>query len=141
MKKFISSLLISTAVSLACTSALADPITHTVDYVCPAANGLSNFGTYISGFGSEILSSRTTNTVYFQSIQPPVNVPNSLVNYSNSVTSYDGPTGFVTCSFKSSNPSEANFDISYNITNGKGGQILSQTSNTISIQFFVGLQK
>ena len=140
MKRIISSVFIAVA-CLANTSVFADPITHPVDYICPNASSLGNFGTYIAGFGSEILSSRTTNTIYFQTRSPLINIPGSLINYSNSGTNYDGPTGYVTCSFTSSNPSENNFDISYNITNGKGGQIQSKTSSTIRVLFFVGLGK
>src|SRR5690349_5216723 len=135
MKRIISSVFIVVA-SLANTSVIADPITHSVDYICPNASSLGNFGTYIGGFGSEILSSRTTNTIYFQSRKPLNDVPSSLVNYSNSGTNYDGPTGYVTCSFSSANPSEGDFDISYYITNGKGGMIQSRTSNTINVLFF-----
>lgn len=141
MKKLISSLLIITAASLANTPTLAAPITHSVDFICPDASALGHFGTYISGFGSEILSSRTTSSIYFQSRESLINVPTSLANYSNSGTNYNGPIGSVICSFRSSNPSESEFDISYNITNGKGGQILSRTNNTMRVLFFVGLGK
>lgn len=122
-------------------SVYADPVTHPVDYICPNASSLGNFGTYIAGIGFEILSARTTNTIYFQTRNPLMGVPSSLINYSNSGTNYDGPTGTVTCSFSSSNPAESNFDISYNITNGKGGQIQYRNSNSIRVLFFIGLAK
>jgi hypothetical protein len=141
MKKIFSSLLVMAVSILMSSTTFADPITHPVDYVCPNASSLGYFENYIAGFGTEILSRSTSNTIYFKSIKPLNNVPDSLVNYSNSGTSYDGPTGYVTCSFKSTNPTENDFDISYNITNGKGGQILSRTLNTIRILFFVGIKK
>lgn len=140
MKKIISPILITLIAGFANTLVLADPITHIVDYICPAPGVLSNFGNYISGFGSEILSRSTTNTIYFQSKQYLPGVPSSLVNYNNSATSYDAPSGYVTCSYISSNPSENSFDVSYNITNGKGGRILSRTNNTINVLFLVGVR-
>jgi hypothetical protein len=140
MKRILSSVFIVVSV-LANVSVYADQITHPVDYICPSVSSLGHFETYIAGMGSEILSSRTTNTIYFKSRNPLRDIPSSLINYSNSGTNYDGPTGYVTCSFASSNPAESNFDISYNITNGKGGQIQLRTSNSIRVLFFVGLNK
>jgi hypothetical protein len=140
MKKIISSLLIIIAAGLANTSLQADPVSHIVDYTCPSASALENFGVYIAGFGLEKLTSRTTIPIYFQSNKPLYNVPSSLVNYTNSGSDYDGPTGHVKCIFTSSNPYERSFDISYNITNGKGGVIQSKTNSTISVLFFYGLK-
>lgn len=140
MKKIINSLIISFGVMLASPLALAAPITHTVDFVCPAASSLANFGNYIAGFGSEILSRSTTNIIYFQSRDGIQDVPSSFVNYSNAATSYDGPSGSVMCKYLSTNASERSFDISYTITNGKGGRIITQTNNTIRVLFLVGFK-
>jgi hypothetical protein len=137
-KKIISSVLVTTASCLLSAAVLAYPVANNATFDCPAANGLSNFGSYLAGFGSESIAG-VTNTIYFQSIQSlPAGIPDSLANYSNSATSYNMATGYVTCSFTSSNSAESNFDISYYVTNGKGGVIQSQANNTISIAFPVG---
>jgi hypothetical protein len=140
MKRILSSVFIAVLI-LVGSSASADPITHPVDFICPNASSLGHFGTYIAGTGSEVLSSRTTNPIHFESRSLLIGVPHSLANYSNSDTHYDGPSGYVSCSFTSSRFYENGFRILYKIRNGKGGQILSKNSNTIRVLFFVGLGK
>jgi hypothetical protein len=139
MKKIISSLFIAVT-SLTNTPVIADPITHYVAYVCPQVDSLGNFGSYIGGYGSETLSARTTNPVYFQSRKNLNTVSGPLNHYLNSGTNYDGPAGYVTCSYSSNYPSDGDFDLTYTVTNGKGGHIQSRTNNTIGILFYVGLK-
>ncbi|MBA2649819.1 MAG: hypothetical protein H0U75_09555 [Legionella sp.] len=141
MKKIISSLIISVAATFVQIPAIADPITHKVDFICPAADTLANFGQFIAGYGSEILSASTTNKIFFKSKQCSLDVPTYLGNYFSTTTNYDGPSGIVTCSYNSLNPSESSIDISYEITNGKGGRILNKTNSTIRVLFLVGTQR
>ena len=66
-------------------------------------------------------------------------VPASLANYSNNTTSYDSTTGVVSCSYTSNAQNEAPFLISYNLTNGFGGYVESQSNNAITIILPAGL--
>jgi hypothetical protein len=139
MRRIIN-LVFTVIACLATTPVLAEPITHPVKFICPNPTDLGYFGSYVAGLGTEILSPSITNIIYFKSTDVLYNVPSSLANYTNEGTNYDGPSGTVSCLFKSSDSSEGDFSISYEVTNGKGGNILTQTKKAIRVLFFVGLK-
>jgi hypothetical protein len=139
MKKFslFTSVLAAATLSLVTTQVCADPIRVQSDFTCPSINMVSNFGSYIAGLGEEAVLSQH-NPVYFRSHHFPVGVPDSLSSYSNYSTDYNSVTAYVTCSYVSSEPMQLPFDLTYYVTNGLGGRVVSQTSNTINIIFSIG---
>lgn len=122
---------------------IANPVGVPADLVCPSTQGtsnvLTNFGSYIAGFGTESILS-VGNSVYFKSNSLPDDMPRKLVNYFNESTDYDSTNGKVTCTYASSVPTDPRFAVYYRLTNGTGGVIQAQTSNSISLMFQVGLQ-
>ncbi|KTD14780.1 hypothetical protein Lgra_0483 [Legionella gratiana] len=121
----------------------ANPLSLIADIFCPvtqgASNSITNFGDYIAGFGTENILSQN-NPIYFKSISLAHNVPAQLGNYYNETTNYNSTTGEVTCNYVSNNPIEPRFAVAYTLTNGKGGAVQGQSSNSISIIFPVGLK-
>lgn len=138
MKKIISTLAIALIPALTPSTVFANPIEHDVTYICPQAQKISNFGSYVGGYGIEILSPSKKIPIYFKSMQHDPQIPWFLGNYSNYSTNYDAPTGIVFCSYASSYAYEKNFSVAYSITNGKGGRILQRTADTILVSFLVG---
>lgn len=141
MKKnsFLSSLFAAT-LSLAATSVGASPLFTQADFSCPVVSQLSNFGDYIAGYGNEMVLSQN-NPVYFQTIQWPAGVPDSLNGYYNSGTNYNSVNAHVTCSYASGDGSSQPFDLAYYVTNGKGGLVQWQNNESISLMLPVGLRK
>ena len=140
MKKFyvLPSLLVSAILSLVTTTAVAYPVNNEGDFTCPDISVVANFGDYIAGFGTEAMLSQL-NHIYFQTTQWPAGVPNSVTGYANSGTGYDSVTARVTCSYASADPAHLPFDLSYYVTNGRGGLVVAQTNNSINVVFPVGL--
>ena len=142
-KKMLLSLLTLSCAAFATGPIHADPSSVSVYITCPGTQlsqyQITNFGTYIAGFGSETLFSQTMN-VYFKSQNLPYNTPDSLNNYFNESVSYDSTTGAVTCSYQSNVGTDPFLTASYMITNGKGGAIQAQSSNAITVAFPVGLK-
>ena len=123
---------------------LADnPITYGVTVYCPGTQGssnvITNFGSYIGGYGVEYILNYTTQA-YFRSTAYLQNVPASLANYFNESVAYNSTTGVISCTYQSSIPTDAIFAVSYNLTNGLGGSVQSQSANAISINFPAGLR-
>ena len=134
----LSSLVLSPGIVLA-----GNPIHYGVNVFCPytqtGPNVITNFGSYIAGYGAEDILSQTTQ-VYFRSTSYVGNVPARLNNYFNESISYDSTTGVVSCNYQSNIPTDPVFSVSYNLTNGLGGAVQSQSSNAISIYFPAGLR-
>lgn len=120
---------------------IANPVGVPADIVCPStlgsSNVLTNFGSYIAGFGTESILS-VSNAVYFKSNSLPDEMPRKLVNYFNEAADYDSTTGKVTCRYASNGPTDPRFSVYYTLTNGTGGVIQGQSSNSISLLFQVG---
>ena len=138
MKKIISTLAIALIPALTSPIIFANPIEHEVTYICPFVQSLSNFGSYIGGYGLEILSPSKRIEIYFKSMQQDSHVPWFLGNYTNYSANYDAPTGTVFCGYTSAYAFEKNFSIAYTITNGKGGRILYRAADSIQVSFLVG---
>lgn len=139
MKKIpiLTSFLAAAILSLITSTAMAYPINHDVYINCPHIKGLSNFGNYIGGYGSETLQSQNY-PIYFRSGSIFFSV--NLKNYSNSGTEYDPAQETVSCQYSSSEPQESGFSVIYQITNGKGGWVQSQSEDTIYITIPLGLK-
>ena len=144
---FMPFILFSFSFFLVSTNVLADPNTVEIGISCPTANGtgthtLSNFGNRISGYGSESINSNPAPMApYFNLNFTSGNFPIKIASgaYSSTGTDYDPTTGRVTCSYTS-----ATFDpitVTYQMTNGFGGVILSQTAETIVINQYIGLKR
>ena len=134
----LSSLVLSPGLVLA-----DNPVTYGVTVYCPNTQGgsniITNFGNYIAGYGVEYILNYTTQA-YFRSASFIQNVPASLTNYANASVEYNSTTGIVSCLYQSSIQTEAAFSVSYYLTNGFGGSIQSQASNTITISLPAGLR-
>ncbi|RUR12625.1 hypothetical protein [Legionella sp. km772] len=126
--------------ALFAVSASAEPTHHDVTFTCPAVNAISHFGDYVAGYGVEAIFG-DSRAVYFKTIMWPANVPSNLSTYNSLATNYDSINSLITCSYVSSDANNADFDLHYQMTNGKGGLITAQTPNMISIQFPIGLTK
>lgn len=141
MKKInvLSSLFAAVTLSVASSAVLAYPIYNTADFYCPDISLVANYGTYVAGFGSEDILGQV-NTIYFQTNRWIGGVPSSLTNYSSTGTNYESTTGNVTCTYTSSNSAENPFDLVYFVTNGQGGLIQGQSSDSITVNFPIGLR-
>ena len=122
----------------------SNPVALSVEFVCPGTQGtqniVTNFGSYIAGYGTEFILSNNNN-VYFKSNCLQDGTPRKLTNYNSSATDYDSTTGKVTCTYTSNNSIEPNFSVGYYLTNGRGGTIQSQSNNVIAINLPVGFKK
>lgn len=136
----VSMLMLST---VALSPAMANPITTGFTINCPgttlSANMLTNFGNVVAGYGVESILSQTI-PVYFQSTALASNTPASLFNYFNDSASYNSATGVVSCHYQSNISTDPILIVSYNVTNGKGGAVLAQSANSISVNLPVGLK-
>jgi len=139
MKK--NSIVHALIISLLLTSTslvFASPVIYSAHFTCPAINSLSHFGASIAGFGMETLLSQN-NPIYFSTNQHPIGVPTNLINYTNSATNYDSVNAIVSCRYSSFSTEEHSFELSYFVTNGYGGLIVSQNNSSLVINFPVGL--
>lgn len=153
MKRICSLLVLSTSIIFSpvimakphgiSANIIANPIGVPVDITCPSAQGntnvITNFGSYIAGYGSESVLSGS-NLIYFKSNSLPDDIPRKLTNYFNESADYDSTTGRISCVF-ASNTSDPRFSIAYFSTNGLGGIVQAQSNNSISIIFPVGIRK
>ena len=138
----LSGFIMSPAIVTASVPVPKNPSGIFVDVTCPGVHGISNvltnFGSYVAGYGQESMSSQPSVPVYFTSSYLPPTVPHSLIYYFNETATYDSTTGVVTCSYLSSQ-SDPGFSVNYYVTNGKGGAINMQAANTLEIVFPFGL--
>jgi len=144
MKKFLALFTLAGLMSIPLL-ALADPTAVILSFVCPdttgaGLNSLSNFSdARIAGYGTLSVAGIPGRAPYFTYLIPAgANIPSVLNtgNYTNSATAYDPNNAIVSCSYTSSTFSP--FTVSYQLTNGAGGIIDSQTANTIAIVQYVG---
>lgn len=144
MKKSILFASMIACISLPMT-VLADPTPITLSFVCPNTTGvgintLSNFaGARIAGYGTLTINASPGRSPYFTYIIPAgSHIPAKLNtgNYSSSGTDYDPENALVFCSYTS--PTFDPFTVVYELTNGAGGTINSQTASTITVNQFVG---
>jgi hypothetical protein len=121
--------------------ALANPAELDVTVFCPAVtNTLSNYGDYIAGKGYAIVGNNGRNPVYFKSTSPLApNTPTKLDNYRHEIADYDSTTGSVSCSYTNYDATKASFTVSYTLTNGKGGVVVVNSNDYVSIKLNVGL--
>lgn len=132
--------------AIAPTLAFAEPGGLNIVITCPATNGnqnvLTNFGEYIAGYGQETIEGVGGMPVYFRSFASNFsNLPTKLTNYRNEGVTYVSTTGQVNCNYVSQSPNkEPAFDVSYTLTNGKGGSVTRQAPNSITIRLPVGLK-
>lgn len=135
--------LISLAAICAINSANADPIEYNMQIKCPTINGkqniLANYGEYIAGYGTQTLDSSQSRPVYFKSLSLPNGVPAKLSTYDNSLVDYNSTTGMVSCTYDSF-ADQPVFTVSYALTNGRGGIVISQTKESISLALPIGLR-
>lgn len=142
MKKLVLAL---TAL-LATSTAFADPSIVVIEFTCPTTTGagphtLSNYGSRVAGYGTETIDGNPAfNSPYFNFTIGTANIPPLLTSYSSSGTGYNSITGVVSCSYTSSGAFDP-ITVVYEMTNSNGGQIAAQTTNTITINQFVGLKK
>jgi hypothetical protein len=123
----------------------ADPSPILLNFTCPnttgtGANTLSNFGARIAGYGSLTVAGSPARAPYFTYTFSSGHFPDLIGSglYTSSATSFNPVTAVVTCSYVSSGVFDP-FTVSYQLTNGNGGVINSQTTSTISITQSVGL--
>lgn len=135
--------LISLVAACAMHSANADPIDYNMQIKCPTINGkqniLTNYGDYIGGYGSQTLDSNQPRLIYFKSLSLPSGMPSKLGTYDNSLVEYNSATGVVSCAYESFADQPA-FTVSYALTNGRGGMVVSQAKNSISLVLPIGLR-
>ena len=129
------------AISVADTIDLS-PSNTEVNITCPISlpnqdNTLTNFGDYIAGYGTETVFSQK-KSIYFTSDFSVPNAPIILVDYFNASAVYNSTKGTVSCIFQSIIPTDPIFSVHYQLTNGLGGTIVSQTSSTVNIALPVG---
>ncbi|CAM3044830.1 hypothetical protein LEAN103870_14540 [Legionella anisa] len=140
---FLSSLLMLSGSIALPEMAMADPIGYEVNVFCPMTQGgpnaVTNFGSYIGGYGMENILSQTLQ-VYFRSTGSVQDVPANLINYFNDSVTYNSATGNIICSYQSNNPADPRFTVTYTITNGLGGTLLGQSNNSITVRIPVGLK-
>lgn len=125
--------------------ALADPTDLEVNVFCPytsgAGNVLANHGDYIAGNGEEIVNGMGRKTIYFKSTDSlPQNIPAKLNNYRHEKAEYDSTTARVSCVYTSFMEGEPSFNVSYTLTNGRGGMIIAQTPDHVTFRLPVGFK-
>lgn len=139
----LSSVLLLSGFVLLSETATADPIFNEITVVCPTTQGspnsIANFGDYIGGYGVEFILSQTLQ-VYFRSTGSVKDIPSNLMNYFNDSINYNSASGNVICSYQSNNPIDSRFTVTYTLTNGLGGSVLSQSNNSINIILPTGLK-
>lgn len=144
MKKFALLVLLTGVVTVPMT-VLADPTPILLNFVCPnttgtGTNSLSNFGdSRIAGYGTLMVDTNPGRPPYFTyAIPAGAHIPSKINtgNYTNNGTDYDPDNAIISCSYVS--PTFDPFTVSYQLTNGVGGTINSQTANSISINQYVG---
>jgi hypothetical protein len=131
-------------ISLSAVNAFSDPIAMTMVFTCPCATGtgpgtLVNFGANVGGYGGETINgTAVANPPYFKGAATanlPGNIPDG--DYTSSGTTYDYPTGTITCKYSSATYSE--ISVSYEMINTAGIQVVSNTSDSITLNQFIGL--
>lgn len=122
------------------------PINNNITVNCPATssqqnptNFITNFGSYIAGYGTASINYGSQYPVYFISTGSIQDVPADLSGYTFLTTSYNSTSGTVTCSYQGTIFTSSIFSISYNITNAVGGTVQSQGNSYISINLPFGL--
>jgi hypothetical protein len=139
MKKTAIASLFLSALSLMPAITSADPIGIRVLVNCPSPeNELSRFANYIGGYGVEFIESHD-NRIYFKSNSLSSRVPENLSNYRNAGVTYGVSTGVVTCNYRSVNPEEGDFALTYQLVNAQGGSAVSQGDKQIIISLPIGL--
>lgn len=138
MKNYLLSSVFAAILPFTATTASAYPIGHQADFSCPVITAVANFSDYVAGYGSEAILGHT-HPIYFRTVLWPSGVPSNLSSYTNSGTNYDSTTALVYCHYSSNADTEQPFDLTYYVTNGRGGLIQSQTNNAISVLLPLGL--
>ena len=129
------------------SNAIANPNTVEVGISCPNATGagynsLSNFGGRIHGYGKESINSVPgSHAPYFSYQFATGHFPANLAtgSYTNSGVDFDPTTAAIVCKFTSS----AGYDpinVTYQMTNGHGGVVISQTVDQIVFIQYFGLK-
>lgn len=148
MKKHIGLIsLLALSGLFANSSAIADPNIIEIGISCPDASGtgsntLSNWGGRIAGYGRESINSVSMPIQpYFSIGTAGGHFPSRISDghYASTSTQYDPTLGIVTCGYTSA----AGFDpinVPYDLTNGAGGVIVTQTLSTIVIYQYIGLK-
>ena len=147
MNRFMGIILVACSGFVFSCNAIADPNSIQIGFSCPNTSGtgpynLSNFGWRIAGYGQEFINgTQAPNLPYFNFGFTSGNFPSivSMGAYSSSGTQYDPATGVVGCIYTSANGFDS-FVATYEMTNGNGGYVISQTQNTIVINQYVGLK-
>lgn len=140
MKKLLLVTSLASLSILASNVALADPSNANIQVTCPqtvGANSLSNFGSYIAGYGQEMISGQNTTSIYFKSTSVAPNTPAKLNSYHAASTNYNSTTGEVICGYKNE-AGDPDIYVNYTLTNGKGGWIESQNDSQITIDIPFG---
>ncbi|ARB90685.1 hypothetical protein [Legionella longbeachae] len=122
------------------------PAYNNITVNCPATsyqqnntNFITNFGSYIGGYGTASINYATPYQAYFISTGTIQDIPADLTSYTFLTTTYNSTSGTVTCSYQSNVFTSPVFSISYNFTNALGGTVVSQGNNYISINLPFGL--
>lgn len=149
MKKLLITLMFIFLNAVSSQSVFADPDSIKYSFVCPTASGsgpkvLNHFGNYIAGYGTEYMNNipKSPNPYFAGPISEGTNIPLNINagSYINLSTNYAAATGKVSCNYASSTGFDP-FSVAYFITNGRGGQIVSSTSNTVDIQMPEGFKR
>lgn len=123
---------------------ITNPVGQPSDIYCPSTQGttnvVTNFGSYIAGFGTQF-SLSNNQPIYFKSGLPAPGTPRKLLSYFNESIDYDSTTGNISCTYASNNFGEPPFSVDYLLTNGRGGIVVGQSNNSISLIFQIGFKK
>ena len=116
---------------------------HCPDTKNHGAEKITNYGTVLSGTGTERVGANPTIFPLFSSaVQDTDNIPADLstARYQNSGTSYDPNTGVVSCQYKSS-LNFGPFTLTKQVNNGVGGVVTKSSKDEIAFLISVGLKK
>ena len=146
MRKLIGSL-ISVAVLSCSISPIAFAVTKHVTKItinCPdiskkTKDKLTNYGTYIAGFGTERVNSDAPTHPLFQSPINPGEIPFDLkaAGYDGTSVKYNPTTGIVTCYYQSSLAFDS-FSVSTTLLNARAGVTVGSGDEEIKIKVPVG---
>lgn len=146
MEKFLSIIPLLGLSLLMPNHAIAGGNTQQVGFTCPDASGsgahsLSNYGGFIAGYGKESINSvpcpdEPYFTFHYSDGHYPANLP--VGTYVNSGVDYNPVNGTIICNYSSGTGYDP-LHVSYHLSNGFGGLLVSSALDQIVILQYLGL--
>jgi hypothetical protein len=108
-------------------------------YIKKTKDKLTNYGTYIAGFGTESVNSDAPSHPLFQAPINPGEIPFDLkaAGYDGTSVKYNPTTGIVTCYFQSSLGFDS-FSVNTTLLNARAGVTVGSGDEEIKIKVPVG---